>query len=220
LGTIFAAINRLNKPRAEESAALALGAGLASLAIETSHLYSDLVRRSEFDLLTDVPNRFSMEKHLDAMIEGARQSAGIVGFIFIDLDEFKQVNDRFGHQVGDMYLQEAAQRMQRQLRPGDTLARLGGDEFAAVVSTAHNRPDVLKIALRIERCFDEPFAVGGHELHASASVGFAIYPEDAQSATSLLSAADSAMYAVKQSRKSPNPESAAAAPDLTSRICA
>ncbi len=69
LGTIFAAINRLNKPRAEESAALALGAGLASLAIETSRLYSDLVRRSEFDLLTDVPNRFSMEKHLGAMIE-------------------------------------------------------------------------------------------------------------------------------------------------------
>jgi diguanylate cyclase (GGDEF)-like protein len=225
LGTIFAAINRLNKPRAEESAALALGAGLASLAIETSHLYSDLVRRSEFDLLTDVPNRFSMEKRLDAMIEGARQSAGIVGFIFIDLDEFKQVNDRYGHQVGDIYLQEAAQRMQRQLRPGDTLARLGGDEFAAVVSTAHNRTDVLKIALRIERCFDEPFAVGGHELHASASVGFAIYPEDAPSATSLLSAADSAMYAVKQSRKSPNPESAPTAldviaPALASKICA
>jgi diguanylate cyclase (GGDEF)-like protein len=224
LGTIFAAINRLNKPRAEESAALALGAGLASLAIETSRLYSDLVRRSEFDLLTDVPNRFSMEKHLDAMIEGARQSAGIVGFIFIDLDEFKQVNDQHGHQVGDLFLQEAARRMQRQLRPGDILARLGGDEFAAVVSTAHNRPDVLEIALRLERCFDEPFAVGEHVLPGSASVGFAIYPEDAPSADSLLSAADAAMYAVKQSRQSPHPdldpESAAAAHDLVPGICA
>jgi diguanylate cyclase (GGDEF)-like protein len=220
LGTIFAAVNRLNKPRAEESVALALGAGLASLAIETSRLYSDLVRRSEFDLLTDVPNRFSMEKHLDAMIEDARLSAGIVGFIFIDLDEFKQVNDQYGHQVGDLFLQEAARRMQRQLRPGDALARLGGDEFAAVVSTAHNRPDVLEIALRLERCFDEPFAVGGHVLHGSASVGFAIYPEDAPSADSLLSAADAAMYAVKQSRQSPDLELAAAAPDLASKICA
>ena len=72
LGTIFAAIHGLKKPRAEESAALALGAGLASLAIETSHLYSDLVHRSEFDLLTDMPNRFSMEKHLGAMIRTRR----------------------------------------------------------------------------------------------------------------------------------------------------
>ncbi len=206
LGTIFAAINRLNKPSAEESGALALGAGLASLAIETSYLYSDLVHRSEFDLLTDVPNRFSMEKHLNTMIEGARLAAGIVGFIFIDLDEFKQVNDQYGHQVGDLFLQEAARRMQRQLRPGDILARLGGDEFAAVVSTAHNRPDVQEIALRLERCFDEPFAVGGRALHGSASIGFAIYPEDAPSADSLLSAADAAMYAVKQSRQSPDPD--------------
>jgi diguanylate cyclase (GGDEF)-like protein len=220
LGTIFAAINRLNKPRAEETVALALGAGLASLAIETSSLYSDLVHRSEFDLLTDVPNRFSMEKHLNAMIENARLSAGIVGFIFIDLDEFKQVNDQFGHQVGDLFLQEAARRMQRQLRPGDVLARLGGDEFAAVVSTAQNRPDVLEIALRLERCFDEPFAVGGHMLRGSASVGFAIYPEDAPSADNLLSAADAAMYTVKQSRNSPDLESAVAAQDLASKIFA
>jgi len=220
LGTIFAAIHRLNKPHAEESAALALGAGLASLAIETSRLYSDLVRRSEFDLLTDVPNRFSMEKHLNEMIEGARQCAGIVGFIFIDLDEFKQVNDQYGHQMGDLYLQEVARRMQRQLRPGDTLARLGGDEFAAVISTAKNRSDVREIALRLEHCFDEPIAVGGRLLHGSASVGFALYPEDAPSADSLLRAADAAMYAGKQSRKSPNPESTAAAQDLASKICA
>jgi diguanylate cyclase (GGDEF)-like protein len=220
LGTMFAAIHRLNKPRAEESAALTLGAALATLAIETSHLYSDLVHRSEFDLLTEVPNRFSMEKHLDAMIERARQSAGIVGFVFIDLDEFKQVNDRYGHQVGDMYLQEAAQRMKRQLRPGDTLARLGGDEFAVVVSTVRTRADVLEIAHRLEHCFDEPFAVGGHVLHGSGSVGFALYPEDAASADGLLSAADAAMYAFKQSQKSQAAESAPTTPELASEICA
>lgn len=221
LGTIFAAIHRLKKSREEEPAALALGASLASLAIETSRLYSDLVHRSEFDLLTDVPNRFSMEKHLGAMIDRAGQSEGIVGFIFIDLDEFKQVNDRFGHLVGDMYLQEAAQRMKRQLRPGDTLARLGGDEFAAVVSTVHSRPDVLEIALRLERCFDEPFAVGGHIVRGTASVGFALYPEDAASHDNLLSVADASMYAAKQSRQSAAPRSdAGSAPDIASKICA
>jgi diguanylate cyclase (GGDEF)-like protein len=76
------------------------------------------------------------------MISEARRAAGIFGFIFIDLDQFKQVNDRYGHQVGDMYLQEAAQRMKHQLRLGDTLARLGGDEFAVVVAAVHNRSDV------------------------------------------------------------------------------
>jgi diguanylate cyclase (GGDEF)-like protein len=200
LGTIFAAMNRLIKPCAEEDSALVLGAGLATLAIETSRLYSDLVHRSEFDLLTDVPNRFSLEKHLTAMISSAGRSTGIFGFIFIDLDQFKQVNDNYGHQVGDMYLQEAALRMKHQLRPGDTLARLGGDEFAVVVAAVHNRSDVLEIARRLEHSFEDPFAVGGHLVHGSASVGIALYPEDADSADSLLKSADAAMYAVKQSR--------------------
>jgi len=221
LGTIFAATNRLIRPDAEETAALSLGAGLATLAIETSRLYSDLVHRSEFDLLTDIPNRFSLEKHLSAMISEARCSARIFGFIFIDLDQFKQVNDQFGHQVGDIYLQEAALRMKHQLRPGDTLARLGGDEFAVVVAAVHNRSDVHEIAHRLEHSFDNPFAVGGHVVHGSASVGIALYPEDADSADSLLKTADAAMYAVKQSRAgNRTAASDAAASNHPSRKCA
>ncbi len=200
LGTIFAAMNRLTKPSLEETSALSLGAGLATLAIETSRLYSDLVHRSEFDLLTDIPNRFSLEKQLSAMISEARSSAGIFGFIFIDLDQFKLVNDQYGHQVGDIYLQEAALRMKHQLRLGDTLARLGGDEFAVVVAEVRNRSDVLEIAHRLEHSFDNPFAVGGHVVRGSASIGVALYPDDADSADSLLKTADAAMYAVKQSR--------------------
>jgi diguanylate cyclase (GGDEF)-like protein len=221
LGTMFAAIHRLNKPCAEESEALTLGAGLATLAIETSRLYSDLVHRSEFDLLTDVPNRFSLEKHLGAMISEALTSASIFGLIFIDLDHFKQVNDQNGHQVGDMYLQQAALRMKHQLRPGDTLARLGGDEFAVVVAAVQNRSDVHEIARRLENCFDEPFAVGGHVVYGSASVGLALYPGDAASADSLLSTADAAMYVVKQSRNSGKPAAAdRTTPDLASTRCA
>jgi diguanylate cyclase (GGDEF)-like protein len=221
LGAIFAAINRFNKPCAEEAEALSLGAGLATLAIETSRLYSDLVHRSEFDLLTDVPNRFSLEKQLQSLIVQARQSADVLGFIFIDLDQFKQVNDEFGHQVGDLYLQEAALRMKRQLRPGDTLARLGGDEFAVVVSTVRNRSEVEEIALRLECCFAEPFAIAGRIIHGSASLGIALYPEDAASEDSLLSKADAAMYAVKQSRRNGKQKPAGgAANDLASRRCA
>lgn len=220
LGTIFAAINRLKKPSAEESAALSLGAGLATLAIETSRLYSDLVHRSEFDLLTDVPNRFSLEKQLGEMISNACRSASIFGLIFIDLDRFKQVNDQYGHLVGDIYLQQAAQRMKHQLRPGDTLARLGGDEFAVVVGAVHNRSEVHEIAHRLEHCFEEPFAAGGHVLHGSASVGIALYPEDAASADSLLSKADAAMYAIKQSRSRDKAAPADEASTLASKKCA
>jgi diguanylate cyclase (GGDEF)-like protein len=201
LGTIYAAVVSLAKPGPSEQAALALGAELARLAIESSQLYSDLVHRSEFDLLTDVQNRFAMEKTLETLIQAARQSAGIFGLIYLDLNEFKQVNDQYGHQVGDLYLQEAALRMKRQLRPGDMLARLGGDEFAVLVSEVRNRAEVEEIALRLERCFDEPFAVEGHLVHGSSSVGIALYPEDAATRDGLLSKADAAMYAVKQSRQ-------------------
>ena len=117
-----------------EIEALQNGARLATLAIETRRLYTDLRRRSEFDLLTDIPNRFAMEKFIDAKIEEARQSSGDLGLIYIDLDKFKPINDTYGHHVGDLYLQAVAQRMSRQLLGGDMLARLGGDEFAALVS--------------------------------------------------------------------------------------
>ncbi len=201
LGELFAALDPLTKPSAIESEALFKAAGLATLAIETRRLYSDLVHRSEFDLLTDIHNRFSLDKHMEALIDEARQNAGMFGLIYIDLDEFKQVNDLYGHQVGDLYLQEVAIRMKRQLRSRDLLARLGGDEFAVLVPTARNRAAVEEIAVRLGHSFDEPFAVEGCVIRGSASVGFALYPENGSTKDSLLSAADSAMYAVKNSKK-------------------
>jgi diguanylate cyclase (GGDEF)-like protein len=202
LGTMFAAFPMVIKPNAEKHEALSMGAGLASLAIGTRRLYSDLVHRSEFDLLTDIQNRFSMEKQLEALIDDARRTGGIFGIIYIDLDDFKQVNDRYGHQVGDIYLVEAASRMKRQLRPADILARLGGDEFAALVPAVRSRADVEEIASRLDLCFEEPFTAHRHVLRGSASMGIALYPEDANTCDGLLTAADSAMYGRKRNRKS------------------
>jgi diguanylate cyclase (GGDEF)-like protein len=159
-----------------------------------------LLRRSEFDLLTDIHNRFSMEKYLDEKIEEACQNAGIFALLYIDLDDFKQVNDRYGHQVGDIYLQEAALRMKRQLRAGDMLARLGGDEFAVLLPHARNRAEVAEIVLRLEHCFDDPFAAEGYVLHGSASVGIALCPEDGTTRDSLFKAADAAMYVEKHAK--------------------
>jgi len=180
---------------------LEVGAKLATLAIETRRLYADLRHRSEFDLLTDIHNRGSLDRLLDAQIEEARQNANIFGLIYIDLDEFKQVNDLYGHQVGDLYLQEVASRMKRQLRSHDMLARLGGDEFAALVPVVRSRAEVEEIALRLEHSFDEPYALDGYVLRGSASVGIALYPEDATTKDSLLSAADAAMYVAKHTKK-------------------
>jgi len=201
LGTLSAGFAPGSIPADSETTALAVGARLATLAIETRSLYTDLRHRSEFDLLTDIHNRFSLEKHIDALIEEARQRAGIFGLIYVDLDEFKQVNDLYGHHVGDLYLQEVATRMKRQLRGHDMLARLGGDEFAAVVAIVRSRAIVEEVALRLERCFDDPFTVEGYTLHGSASVGLAIYPEDGATRESLTSASDAAMYVAKHTRR-------------------
>ena len=200
LGSIFAAFDARTSPNAVEKSALAMASELATLAIETSRLYSDLVHRSEFDLLTDVQNRFAMEKALGAMIHTARETAGIFGLIYIDLNEFKQVNDLHGHLVGDRYLQEVSRRMKRQLRPFDVLARLGGDEFAVLVSQVHNRSEVDEICARLQSCFQEPFIGDGFFLQGSASFGVSLYPEDADSADGLLRGADAAMYVAKYTR--------------------
>jgi diguanylate cyclase (GGDEF)-like protein len=198
LGKIYAAAAEHNEGAGEETEALTTGVRLATLAIETQRIYSDLVYRSEFDQLTDIHNRFSLDKHLDRCVEDARQKAGIFGLIYIDLDKFKQVNDVYGHHVGDLYLQEVARRMAHQLRAVDVLARLGGDEFAILIPAIRSRAEVKDVAVRLERCFDDPFAVEGYLLKGTASIGIATYPEDGTTKDSILTAADADMYVGKQ----------------------
>jgi diguanylate cyclase (GGDEF)-like protein len=199
LGTIFVALDPLTQPRETEAESLLVAASLCALAIETRRLYADLRRRSEFDLLTDTHNRFSLDRHFDALIMEARRDAGIFGLIYIDLDEFKQINDLYGHHVGDRYLQEAAIRMKSQLRPHDLLARQGGDEFTALVTVVHSRAEAEEIAHRLERCFDAPFVIEGYTVQGSASVGIALYPADGETKDALLNTADAAMYRTKHS---------------------
>jgi diguanylate cyclase (GGDEF)-like protein len=197
LGRILIALDSETSPTDDENDVLSVAARLASLALETRRLYSDLRHRSEFDLLTDIYNRFALERHLNNQIQEARQDASTFGLIYIDLDKFKQVNDNYGHQIGDIYLQKVVQRMKPQLRSHDLLARLGGDEFAVLLPMVHNRTDVEEIVQRLEHSFDAPFDIDGHLLHCSASIGIALYPEDSVTRDGLLNAADTAMYAIK-----------------------
>ena len=213
LGILYAAFHPLARRDSIESETLSSAAALARLAIETRRLYSDLRHRSEFDLLTDVHNRFSLESLLDFQIEEARQNAGIFGLIYIDLNDFKQINDVYGHHTGDLYLQAVTNRMKRELRAGDLLARLGGDEFAVLVPHVRNRAEVQEVTKRLQHGFDAAFSLGEYELYGSASMGIALFPEDATSKDGLVKAADSAMYAMKQARRqawTPNVQSATA----------
>jgi diguanylate cyclase (GGDEF)-like protein len=201
LGKLIAAFDAKTAPRPYENQVLMMGARLAALAIDTRRRDADLHHRSEFDLLTDVHNRFSLEKRLNAQIDEAREKASIFGLIYIDLDEFKRVNDLYGHHTGDLYLQEVTLRLKRQLRPGDLLARLGGDEFALLLPTVRNRAGVDEVVQRLEHCFNDPFVLEDHTLRGTASFGFALYPEDGTTGDHLLNAADAAMYATKKSKR-------------------
>ncbi len=191
--------------RSSASEALSMGAWLATLLIESRSLYADLVHRSEFDLLTDIHNRFSLEQQVDKLITRAsaepKLESSRFGLIYVDLDEFKQVNDLHGHRIGDLYLQTVAQRMKRQLRPGDILSRLGGDEFAALVAPLRDVREAQEIAERLERCFEEPFVLDGVSIRGSASFGIAVYPEDGRSRDALFNRADTGMYAAKHRRR-------------------
>ncbi|HEY2860894.1 MAG TPA: GGDEF domain-containing protein [Terracidiphilus sp.] len=200
-GVIYAAFHKLINPQPIEPETLSRAAALASLAIETRRLYSDLVRRSEFDMLTEIHNRFSLEKYIDEQIEQVRQSAGRFGLLYIDLNEFKQVNDVYGHKTGDLYLQEVAARVKHQLRGMDMLARLGGDEFAVVLPNVRSRAEVVDVSHRVERCIQEPFKVEGYVIRGSASIGIGLYPDDGSTRDAILSSADAAMYVNKQIRR-------------------
>ncbi len=199
-GILHVALPKDARPSLNENNTLSMAAELATVAIETSRTVSDLRMRSEFDLLTGLHNRFALEKNLEALRDKRLTDAGIRGLIYLDLDEFKQVNDTYGHHFGDLYLREVAARMKRQIRPTDFLARLGGDEFAVVVTGARTRSDVEEIASRLEHCFDQPFDVEEHSLNGSASFGIAYCPEDGVTMENLLKAADAAMYEHKRAR--------------------
>lgn len=197
LGTLVLAWKQTQEQRFG-SELVEIGTRLAALAIDNRRLYESLIQRSEYDQLTEIPNRFVLESRLcDALAEARRYGHRFV-LIYIDLDRFKSVNDRFGHRVGDTYLQHVARRLQEKLRAEDTLARVGGDEFIALIPVVADRPEAEEIAWRLESCFDSPFRIDAHMIEGSASVGFALFPDDGEDEEQIKRFADAAMYAGKQ----------------------
>lgn len=149
------------------------------------------------DVLTQLPNRVLLTDRFKQATARCNRSGGLLAVCFLDLDNFKQINDHYGHSVGDQLLIEVSERILDSIRDGDTAARLGGDEFAILIGDIHTTDDCREALQRIHNAISDPFHIDGHTLHITASTGITIYPHDQVDIDTLLRHADQAMYRVK-----------------------
>jgi diguanylate cyclase (GGDEF)-like protein/PAS domain S-box-containing protein len=149
------------------------------------------------DPLTGLPNRMRFSEQLTRSIERAKRQKSRLAVAFIDLDRFKIVNDTLGHSAGDIYLQNIATRLSHAIRQDDFLARWGGDEFILTLEDITDHASLTELIQRIVGCISDPIFVQGHDLDPTASIGLAIYPDDALVGADLIKAADTAMYKAK-----------------------
>lgn len=154
-----------------------------------------------FDSLTDLPNRVLFEERVISRMPFLKRNEKKMALLFIDMDNFKNVNDTLGHVMGDKFLIEVSKSLKATLREQDTLARLGGDEFTVILEDFESVIDVAVAAEKIIDAFDKPVVVEGKKLYTGVSMGISIYPDDGQSYEELVQAADTAMYQVKESGK-------------------
>ncbi len=152
-----------------------------------------------YDALTGLPNRTLLQDRLTKALAGARRRKDKVALLFLDLDRFKDINDSLGHSVGDLLLQEVADRLKKWGREQDTVARLGGDEFLITLTHVKDVPDVAVAAERLMDAMTAGFVVQGHSLNVSCSLGISIFPEHGADCQTLIKNADAAMYGAKDS---------------------
>lgn len=156
---------------------------------------------ANYDYLTGLPNRVLLKDRMGLAIAHAKREGGKFVVMFIDLDEFKLVNDIYGHSAGDILLQTVSARLQACLREADTLARIGGDEFMLLLPNINMEEEVGKIADKLLAEINRPFVISGRVLPISASIGIALYPDDGHTFDDLTKAADRAMYYIKHRTK-------------------
>lgn len=160
-----------------------------------------LERIAHYDMLTHLPNRTLLADRLTQSMRHCQRQHSLLAVAFLDLDGFKDVNDTYGHVVGDELLIVVSSRMREALRDNDTLARIGGDEFVAVMENIATVEDCEPMLERLLLAASEPVVIGGVKLEVSASIGVTIYPQDGIDADQLMRHADQAMYVAKQEGK-------------------
>lgn len=166
--------------------------------ISEQYKSAEIIRKQAyFDTLTLLPNRFLALDRLSQMLAESERNDEKTAVLFLDLDDFKKVNDSLGHEVGDKVLIESGNRLKRVLREADTVGRLGGDEFIVLLRGISERHDVLVVTENLLNAFRQPFIIDARELMLTVSIGVAIYPENGLCASDLLRNADTAMYRAK-----------------------
>ena len=163
-----------------------------AMALEMAHL-------AQHDSLTGLPNRLLLTERFSHAIGLAQRHSKQVGLLFLDLDNFKHINDSLGHAIGDQLLQSVANRLVASVRATDTVCRQGGDEFVILLDEIGQPQDAAHVAETLRTALDVPHLIGGHELHTSLSVGISIYPDDGTEVDVLMQNADTAMYHAKAS---------------------
>ncbi len=157
-----------------------------------------IVHQAHYDSLTNLPNRFLSLDRLSQLLTEAKREHEKVAVLFLDLDDFKKINDSLGHEAGDSLLIEASQRLVDVLRSGDTIGRLGGDEFIVLLRGLKQGTDATHTVENLLEQFRKPFSIDNHDLMLTASMGIAIYPDDGEGSSTLLKHSDIAMYKAKE----------------------
>ena len=183
--------------RREDGSIYAL-CGISTDITERKDFENDIQHMAQHDALTHLPNRALFNDRLKQAISAAQRNKSRLALMFIDLDKFKPVNDTYGHGVGDLLLKEVALRIQGCLRESDTAARIGGDEFVVLLPSIETKQDASKVGAKILYALNQPFALAGHTLEISGSIGVAVYPEHGKDEKLLVKSADIAMYHAKK----------------------
>ncbi|MBI9102394.1 MAG: GGDEF domain-containing protein [Spirochaetales bacterium] len=195
----FLSVAVLNARSHEEVAAL--NSELEQDKRELISAYAKITKMANYDTLTDLPNLRLLNEFLPRYMEQAKRQGWTLAVFFIDLDDFKPVNDNYGHEIGDKLLIEASDRIRRSMRRSDVVARVGGDEFIALVQGFSGEDDVIITAGKILKGLEEPFHIGETECRIGASIGISLYPGDGLTPEELKNNADKAMYYVKGRNK-------------------
>ncbi|PWG63880.1 sensor domain-containing protein [Spiribacter halobius] len=170
-------------------------------AIEHQRAQAWLEHAARHDPLTGLPNRWMLQDRLEVALRWAHRYEEQVAVVYLDLDGFKQINDRWGHEAGDRLLQEVARRLTGCVREADTVSRVGGDEFVLVLNNIDGREAAERMRKKIHAALEAPCAIGeGREAAIRGSIGLALYPEDGEDRETLIRIGDGAMYAEKRRR--------------------
>ena len=154
-----------------------------------------------YDNLTNLPNRLLFKDRSELAIKQAKRLKELVCFMFIDLDDFKSINDKMGHETGDQLLKSISIRFTKIIRETDTVSRWGGDEFLILIPQIHNVKDALLFAERIIESNNKPLEINGKLIYTKTSIGISVYPEDGDNINKLINNADNAMYKAKRQGK-------------------